>query len=288
MKNFTLPTATALQKYLVLFVLLLSVNVGWGQTTVTSRTTSGNATILIPSGVASILVEATGAGGSGGSTNTRTYANAGGGAGGSYIKHLLSLSPGTFNYTVGAGTSGSAGGNTYFGNSTAGASAGSTVLATGGAAGINNTANGTSNTVWNFSSGGTASTSGNVPSSGYVTQYVGTSGAQGTSTGSGSATQSGAGGAGAGSAGVAGGGAGGSTVTYSSVGNPGTAPGGGGSGGCQGSSATTPKTGGAGGTGKIVITYCLVPTITSLSSSSGVSGTVVTEAAPAPANEIKK
>lgn len=41
MKNFTLPTTTALQKYLVLFVLLLSVNVGWGQYSITG-TGSGN------------------------------------------------------------------------------------------------------------------------------------------------------------------------------------------------------------------------------------------------------
>ena len=34
MKNFTLPTTTALRKYLALIVLLLTVNVGWGQTNI--------------------------------------------------------------------------------------------------------------------------------------------------------------------------------------------------------------------------------------------------------------
>lgn len=266
-----------------LLIMMLMNGVSWGQVVTTTQNTAANYTITIPSGVSIITVECTGGGGAGGSSAGYSWSRGGGGAGGSYIKNKFSLTPGTFNYTVGAGGTassaqggtGGTGGSSFFGNSVAGVGTDATVLSPGGAGGSNGSASGTSNTAWNSGTGGTASSSGAVPSSGYVNLFAGTSGTTGTGTGNTSSSFSGIGGAGASSSGSSGGGAGGTAVSYSTNGTVGSNPGGGGGGGINGSSVTN-RVGGAGGSGRVSISYHTVPTISSLSTSSGLTGTTVT------------
>ena len=258
-------------------MLVIGAGQAQGQTVVT-KSTVGNDTWTCPTGVSSVQVEAYGGGGGGGGAG-KNWSEAGGGAGGSYLKYTASVTPGTtYQLTVGAGGTGGTGGTSaggtggtggtsYFGNTSAGSSAGAVVLAVGGPGGIGNNTQGTV-TSYTTTAGGTATNSGNIPSSGATSNTAGTSGG---SPPGGSAKGSGAGGAGAGTAGSAGGGAGAAGLGGAGNGTAGTAPGGGGSGGCQVTN-TSNGTGGAGGAGRIVLTYtATTPTINTTGTLSAIS-----------------
>jgi hypothetical protein len=233
-------------------------------------TLPGNATWTCPANVFSVQVEAWGAGGGGGGC-ADNFTCAGGGAGGCYVRYTVTVTPGTvYNLTVGAGgaaggtttstDNGGNGGASYFGNTTAGNPAGALVLALGGGGGYATNTAGSEFDRTAGAAGGTAITTGNLPSSGATANTAGTSGGTSAATnGVGSGT-SGAGGAGAGA--INGLGAGGAAVTCagsSLAGVSGTAPGGGGSGAAN---YTATRFGGAGGAGQVALTYPHIPGLT--------------------------
>ncbi|MFY0482348.1 InlB B-repeat-containing protein [Flavobacterium sp. PLA-1-15] len=238
----------------LLFVVMMSGGV-YGQTT---YSTPGTYTWTCPPNVTTIQVEAWGGGGAGGGVGTAAlFRVAGGGGGGAYAKSTsVTVVPGnTYTITVGAGGTGVSAAS---GNSGGSSSFETTVIATGGTGGLgNNTASsvaggagGTGSTgsvTWNGGNGGTSNgTSSTAAASG------GGGGGAGTTTNGGNANISTAG-----SGGTTGGGAGASGINTntSAVGNAGSAPGGGGGGARGGSGNTTARLGGAGGAGRVVLTY---------------------------------
>lgn len=210
---------------------------------VSTYNTSG--TFVVPSGVTQVTVECWGGGGRGG---TRTSNGpGGGGGGGAYARSVLTVTPGTYTVTVGAGSSTtSPGGDSWFGTAT-------TILAKGGGSVSNNNPVG--------APGGLAS------------QCIGTvvfDGGDGASgSGSGGTSVSGGGGSSAGTAAAGndasgstggtaptGGGTGGNGRTSGQGqgdGSNGGAPGAGGGGGKRTSSGT--RDGGTGGAGRVVISF---------------------------------
>ena len=258
---FTRAAMTAL-------MLVLSAATSWAATSTVTFATPGNYNWKCPAGVASIQIECWGGGGGGGGCGA-IYTGAGGGAGGSYVRYSVSVTPGTvYNLTVGAGgtngaegaggtaTGGGTGGSSYFGNASAGNTAGASVLAVGGPGGAADNTAGSSSSNYHISSGGTGTTNGNVPASIATYDYAGSNG----TTGPGTTKGSGAGGSGAGASGSSGGGAGGAALTSTGNGTPGTVPGGGGGGGDEGSSfSASSGAGGAGGAGQVAITANVGP-----------------------------
>jgi len=120
-----------INKNLILAAALISAcEYSFAQTQTQTYNTSGTFTFTVPAGVSSIIVECWGAGGGGGGNST-TADGAGGGGGGAYSRSVLTVTPGNFSLTVGAGGAGGSGGNgtdggdTWFGSST-------TILAAGG------------------------------------------------------------------------------------------------------------------------------------------------------------
>ncbi|MEI6077632.1 MAG: Ig-like domain repeat protein, partial [Verrucomicrobiota bacterium] len=226
----------------------------------------GNTNWTCPANVYSLQVEAYGGGGASGNAGSANYECTGGGAGGSYVRYTVNVTPGTvYNLTVGsggatnavAGGNGGAGGSSYFGNTTPGTTNGALVCAAGGPGGNGTTVVGTSAARVGGILGGIATTNGNIPltsAQANFADFAGTSG--GTSVGGGSGVaHSGAGGAGAGPSGSAGGGAGGPALTSGSsslAGTNGFAPGGGAGGAAN---VTLVKPGGKGGAGLVVLTY---------------------------------
>ena len=103
-------------------LLFLLIFVGWdayGQCPTVNTYTSGSNTIIIPSGVTSITVEAWGGGGRGGSwsgTGAGNQGKGGGGGGGAYSLSVLTVTPGvTYTYVVGSwSNTASSGGNSRF------------------------------------------------------------------------------------------------------------------------------------------------------------------------------
>jgi hypothetical protein len=239
---------TKLFTFLTLALLLaLNIGNGWGQVTVSTNTLSGNFTWICPPGVTSVTVECWGAGGRGGTRISN--GSGGGGGGGAYSRSVIAVTPGvTYLLTAGAGsTLTTAGGDSYFGNTVAGNSSGSLVLAKGGNSAADNST--------------TGATGGDAGSGIGIVKFSGGSGWTTTTTGGGGGGSS----AGTGSNGTnatstsgetapTGGGNGGNGRT-SSQGNgvAGTAPGGGGGGGYRTSFST--RTGGTGGVGRVSITY---------------------------------
>lgn len=247
--------AAAFSRWLGLAALFAAACVAHAATD--TFTSAGAASWTAPPGVTSVTVEAWGGGGGGGAANGNP-AKGGGGAGGQYAKRVVTVDPGnTYAVVVGAGGTGgsSAAGNA--GNDSMFAAA--TVVAKGGAGG------GYAGTNNSGGAGGAGSSTGGV---GDIV-YAGGSGSNGVSSGTGGAGGGGAGsnGAGgnasgntAGSGATAGGGAGGAGLTSRNTGNAGNSSGGGGGGGYA--TNNTNQTGGAGAVGKVVISYTVLPVVT--------------------------
>lgn len=217
----------------------------------------------VPNNVTSVKVQCWGGGGGGGGA-TGQGAAGGGGSGGAYTEKTFSVSAGqVFNYSIGNGgissyNNGGNGGNTWFSSST-------TLLAKGGNGGL-----GANNTCCQTAFGASAVTSGNI---GGTINFYG--GAGGTGTYGGNGSEAGGGGGAAGSTGNGqpgagrigglggqfGGGDGASSGTWqlplncNCNGNIGGLPGGGGSGGQA--SGVLDRFSGAGGGGRITISYIL-------------------------------
>ena len=240
-------------KVLLAAVSLCSSMAAWAQNT-TTYTASG--TFVVPSGVTSITVECWGGGGGGGGTAVNP-SRGGGGGGGSYAKSVISTTGGT-SYVVTVGAGGLAGTNSGGNGGQGGASSlAALVIApggNGGNGGISGTPNGIAGT------GATGATGDVVFNGGNGTDATGTysgagGGGAGTAASGNNATTS------TGGVAVTGGGAGAAGRTTSAAGLAGSTPGGGGSGGFRAS--TTVRAGGAGGAGKVSITYTC-PAIVSL------------------------
>jgi uncharacterized repeat protein (TIGR01451 family) len=244
------------------------------QTTIT-YSTAGTYQWCPPPGVTSITVEAWGGGGAGAQVNSGTNAGGAGGGGGAVARrNSLTVTPGvSYTITVGAagvtGSPGTAGGDSWFGNT-------STLLAKGGSSLAQNATTG--------ATGGQASSSvgdvGAVFSGG-----TGANGATGAGGGGGSSAGTAAAGVnGSGSPGgiaPSGGGNGGTGSTViNTAGGTGNLPGGGGGGALRSAGTVL---GGAGAPGQIKITYTLDPTVFPVvheksNSNNGATGTSVTVA----------
>jgi hypothetical protein len=228
--------------------------------------TPGTFNWTVPDGVYQITVEAWGGGGAGGGANAwldcKGSGGAGGGGGAYAINSTVSVTPGqNLTVVVGAGgigfsgNNGTAGGDSFVGNDTNPV----LVLAAGG-------------------SGGEANKGGGQPlggDGGQAAASVGDTcldGEDGGDGDSGGLVYSGDGGDGA-----YGGGSGGPGFdgALRANGNPGDAPGGGGGGGRTSQSWGLPYAGGAGGDGRVVITW--VPAVTyDLTTTSTACGSVTT------------
>ena len=245
---------------LSLFLIISGIGSVWGQQVSVNTTSNaaGNYSWTCPPGVTSITVECWGAGGKGGARATST-GSCGGGGGGAYSRSILTVTPGTtYLLTLGAGaTTTNAGGDTYFGNTTAGNPANSLVLAKGGSSVANNT---------------TTGAAGGLSTNGIGTiKYSGGNGFTATTGGGGGGSSAGTGANGnpatstTGATAPTGGGNGGNGRTTSTgVGLAGATLGGGGGGAYRTSSGNS--AGGNGGKGVVIITYTqvyCVPTATS-------------------------
>ncbi|WP_034672200.1 GEVED domain-containing protein [Epilithonimonas caeni] len=239
-----------------LFAVFFSFNLK-GQNTITF--TGGTFSFQFPPNVSTAKIVAIGGGGGGGGTGSTSGSIRTGGGGGGGASATLN----TFAVTNGAIYAGSAG-SAGTANSTAAGGAGgdsywintTTLLAKGGSGGG----------ATNSSTGGTAGAgglvSGSIGDAGFV--FSGGNGAAGSGSnagsggGGGSGGSTGAGGnasgATAGSAGSGGGFAGAAGLTGNGAGNSPTI-GGGGSGSYAGNANTVARAGGAGGAGRISITY---------------------------------
>ena len=211
----------------------------------------------VPQNVTQIKVQCWGAGGGGGGATGQATAG-GGGSGGAYTENNFNVISGQiFSYSVGNGgissySNGGIGASTWFQSPT-------TLLAKGGNGGA-----GSTSACCQTASGAPAITNGNIGGS---VNYYG--GAGGTGTFGGNGSQAGGGGGGAGSLGngmsggggqggnggqgISGNGAWAGAVGCNCFGNNGSIPGGGGS-GAQ-ASGVLDKISGAGGGGRIVISY---------------------------------
>lgn len=198
---------------------------------------ASSTTWTVPDGVTQIIVEGWGGGGSGGGVDGKSNSTRGGsgGGGGAYAKSLLNVTPReVLQISVGIGGLEVLGGNGNNGSDTFIFGFEDIFLAAGGSGGILNN--------------GTGSPSG--ASGGLATSSRGTISTQSGSDGENGGSNSGSGGQGAN-----GGGAGGQGISSgSSHGNSGTPPAGGGGGGRVNRQNANAR-GGAGGSGKIIITY---------------------------------
>ncbi|MBK6638246.1 MAG: hypothetical protein IPG34_11610 [Rhodocyclaceae bacterium] len=225
---------------------------------VTTVTCTANGSFKPPAGITLALVEAWGGGGGGGAA-TGLPDKGGGGAGGQYAYKTTAVTPGTtYSVVVGSGGAG--------GSSSAGLVGGestfntNTVVAKGGAGGGYAGTNG----------GDGAAAAGSVTGGVGDTIYRGGNSAAGSSGAA--CNNGGAGGGGAGSGGdggnasgntagtgtATGGGSGGNGSNASGTGAAGSPLGGGGAGACA--EDATNRDGGAGGAGRVVITYSGTPT----------------------------
>lgn len=214
---------------------------------------------LVPNNVTQIKVQCWGGGGGGGGATGQATAG-GGGGGGAFTEKTFSVTPGQlFSYSIGNGgissyTSGGIGGSTWFQSI-------NTLLAKGGNGGA-----GSTSACCQTSIGATAVSSGNI---GGTINFYGGAGGTGTFGGNGSEAGGGGGGAGSqingnngsGSAGGNGGIMGNGNGAYAGAvgcncfGNIGNLPGGGGS-GAQ-ASGVLDKISGAGGGGRLNISYTI-------------------------------
>ncbi|MEZ7497159.1 choice-of-anchor D domain-containing protein [Flavobacterium sp. Arc3] len=252
------------KNYLIYFKLFLTFviffNCGELFSQTYTNTTPGTYTIQVPAGVTSLQAEAWGAGGAGAGNNGNALKNGGGGGGGYARTPNIPVSA-TTSYTVTVG----AGGTSKFNSSNnsvtqvhGGASSfGTTVIATGGKTpqSWEDFSNSTSNTGPTGATGSTGSVTynggnggyGAYPGNNYSASGGGGAGSSNNgSAGSNTSNTSTIGGAG----GSTGGGKGGNGRNSNIVGLSGTSSGGGG-----GGVAATGYSGGAGASGKILLTY---------------------------------
>lgn len=251
------PHAVGILLLGMLVLLLTEVN----EVQAATDTYASSGTWTAPAGVTSATVEAWGGGGAGGGA-TGNPAMGGGGAGGQYARKVVTVVPGN-NYAVvvGAGGTGGTGNGGAGGDSTF---AVNVVVAKGGAGGGGASSNGGDGVA------GIGSASGGVGD----TVFAGGSGAAGVAgsncgvggAGGGGAGSTGAGGAASGATGgngtATGGGDGGNGRNSSGTGNAGSAAGGGGGGACA--ESNTNRTGGAGASGMVTITYTPAPVVSSI------------------------
>jgi len=226
-------------------LLVFIITFSWSQTTKTFTT---NGILAIPAGVASINAQAWGGGGSGGGASGSGILlgrGAAGGGGGAYVSATLSVASGqVINVEVAGQTPGTSGSNGTHGGFSTITGFESSFLAAGGSGGGANNDGGTP-------LGGNG---GSVSSSAGTVKLAGFNGVQGNTWSLLSLLlTSGAGGAGA-NLGGAGGAAVGSLILGNAPGNAGSAPGGGGSGAIN-SALGTAQVGGAGGAGRVIISY---------------------------------
>lgn len=223
-KHFKLQVMAAL--------LLLSLTGAKAQSASIDSFTTGSGSWQVPEGVSSITVEIWGAGGGGGGSSSNNNGGSGGGSG-AYTKKTIDVIAGyQFNYSIGVG-----------------GTAGLLTAGTGGTGGSSTFVGLALASVTNMSAGGGTGGAGNAGA-------VGAGGAtSGGGTGSVAGANGGQGNASGGAGGNAPNGGNGGAAIQNSPGNSGLAPGGGGGGGeLQGSS----RAGGAGGNGRIRITYVVI------------------------------
>jgi hypothetical protein len=241
-------------KLSMLFVFFVAFS--WSQTTTTF---TSNGSFVVPAGITSITVQAWGGGGSGGGASGAGLLfgrGAAGGGGGAYASTVLSVTPGSTLNVLVAGTKSGTTSNGSAGSSSTIAGYQTSILAAGGSGGAANDAGGNP-------AGGIGGT---VAASAGTTKIAGVNGGNGCSWSLLSILlSSGAGGSGANSGGV-GGAAVASLLLGTAPGNAGTAPGGAGSGAIN-SALGTAQVGGAGGAGRVIISYtCPTFTLSSISS----------------------
>ena len=191
---------------------------------------SGSGNWTCPAGVTSVTVKVWGPGGSGGDI-TPSYDGAGGGGGGGYSQKTIAVTPTTeYSYSVGAGSSGAT--SWFYGVTT--------VLANGGANGVNDVEAGAAGGSVTGAYGDIKTAGANGTSGGYDSEYYYAWGGTG-----GASPNGGAGGAG---------GWGDDDYAIEGFSTPGTAPGGGG-GGAGHSNEYGDYTGSAGAAGRVLIEW---------------------------------
>ena len=246
-------SSTEFRAVLLSTVLLSSVIVSAQTTQQQQYTTPGTFTFVVPVGTASITVEAWGSGGGAGGSNV--FFGGGSGGGGAYASSVISVLPGqTYQVVVGAGGTGGAGapflGSAENGFNGAESKFGaSLVLAAGGKGGLGSNAGST------FGAGGLASaSSGTIRFSGGNGINGNTLGGVGGGSSAGNAANGNIGSFITGGVAPAGGGNGGNgNINIFGNGFPGQQPGGGGGSGDNADGVS----GGAGGAGKVILTYTI-------------------------------
>ena len=246
---------------LILFMGLVSFQFKLSSQTIQTFATPGVISWTCPVGVTSVTVECWGAGGGGGGASTANNAVAGGGGGGAYASSFITVTAGNV-YTITVGAAGAGGANT----------------GAAGASGANSSFNSTIVMAVGGSGGGGATTAapGAGGTGGLLTSCIGTIRYSGGNGAAGSAVGGGGGGSSAGTftngnnastyiggTAPAGGGSGATsnTISTGAAGLIGLSPGGAGSGGKRGIGIN--YGGGAGGDGKVVLSYCTAMSITS-------------------------
>ncbi|WP_427875542.1 T9SS sorting signal type C domain-containing protein [Flavobacterium sp. MMS24-S5] len=213
-----------MRKLLYSFLFLFFAYSSFAQIVFTDNT-PGTRSWAVPQGATQVTVEIWGAGGAGGGSRNNNVGGSGGGGGGYSLKTFSVTAGQNISYTIGSGGTGSTGNGTAGGATTLTYTASNSLLANGGARGIQN------NGATTGGAGGTAS--------GGTTNLPGSNGSSGSNIG--------------GNGGNSGntpntGGAGGVGANGAS----GIIPGGGGGGGER---AGSDRSGGAGANGQVRITY---------------------------------
>ncbi|MEZ4738033.1 MAG: hypothetical protein R2818_01420 [Flavobacteriales bacterium] len=256
----TKPFSPALMRYSIgaLLTLALTLVFAIDAYSQVSETFTTSGTFTVPAGVTQVTVECWGGGGRGGTRTTN--GRGGGGGGGAYVRSNVSVSPGNYTVTVGAGSnSTSAGGDSWFSTAT-------TVMAKGG--------NSVGDNVSNGASGGSAASSiGTVKfSGGNGANAPGGTGAGGGSSAGIAANGDNASGQNGGIAPSGGGDGGNGGNGFVASGSNGSGPGGGGGGAERGCCVTA--AGGSGADGQVIITYTPPPYVNGTCMSAGSSNAI--------------
>jgi autotransporter-associated beta strand protein len=273
----------SISRVLAAAFLALSAGLAQAATISISVTNNTSGSWTCPAGVTSVTVEMWGGGGGGGGSidgnPNNTYGSGGGGGGGAYTVATVSVTPGT-NHSLTVGAGGTAGSS---GNGGPGGKGGitsstfpGTTAATGGLGGGG--ANSASGWLGTNGPGGTVTGTGNHNGGNGAAGVNGLSGYSGGGGGSGAASVDGgnAGGATAGTAGPGGGAGAAGRSGSADPGLPGNAPGGAGSGAYSTKPGGNQKSGGAGGAGRIVITYTMTFVATPYYSKGSLDATLTT------------